>query len=84
MVDTLAATSDGIRSQLNLGNLPRIAIGHNSYFDLLRDHQNQLSAMFRQEYISAYLCGDKHQRNSTLRIPSNLKPPFPLLTEETS
>ena len=65
MVDTLAATSDGIRSQLNLGNLPRIAIGHNSYFDLLRDHQNQLSAMFRQEYISAYLCGDKHQRNST-------------------
>ncbi len=64
IVDTLAATSDDIRRQLNLDNLPRIAIGHNSFFDLLREHQNELSAIFLQEYISAYLCGDRHQRNS--------------------
>ena len=64
MVDTLTVTSDDIRRQLNLDNLPRIAIGHNSYYDLLFNHRNQLSAMFLQEYISAYLCGDKHQRNS--------------------
>ncbi len=64
MVDTLAATSDDVRRQLHMGNLPRIAIGHNSYFDLLDEHRTQLSAMFLQEYVSAYLCGDKHQRNS--------------------
>ena len=64
MVDTLAVTSDDVRRQLNMGSLPRIAIGHNSYFDLLDGHRKQLSAMFLQEYVSAYLCGDKHQRNS--------------------
>ncbi|MCM1120380.1 MAG: metallophosphoesterase, partial [bacterium] len=64
MVDTVAATSDDIRMQLNAANLPCIAIGHNSFFDLLSEHQIQLSAMFAQEYISAYLCGDKHKRNS--------------------
>ncbi len=64
MVDTLIATSDEIRKKLQFENLPCIAVGHNSYYDLLPQHQQQLSALFLQEYVSAYLCGDRHQRNS--------------------
>ncbi len=63
MTDTLTATSDQIRNQLRSNNLPCIAIGHNSYFDLLHNQRIELSAMFLQENISAYLCGDRHQRN---------------------
>lgn len=64
MTDTLTATSDEIREQLQFGGLPCIALGHNSFHDLLRAHQDQLAAMFLQENISAYLCGDRHKRNS--------------------
>lgn len=64
MVDTLAATSNLIRQEVRDNALPRIAIGHNSFFDLIEDHKKCLEAMFLQEYISAYLCGDRHQKNS--------------------
>lgn len=63
MTDVLTATSDNIREQLHVGGLPCIAMGHNSFFDLLESHQKSLSALFMQENISAYLCGDRHKRN---------------------
>ena len=64
MADTLSATSENIRLQLRNGSLPAIAIAHNSFYDLLPEHQTQISAMFLQENIHAYLCGDRHHRNS--------------------
>lgn len=63
MTDTIAATLDDIRKQLRNDNLPCIAFGHNSFFDLLASQQTILSAMFFQENISAYLCGDRHIKN---------------------
>ena len=63
ITDTIAATSDDIRKQLRYDNLPCIAIGHNSFFDLMASQQTILSAMFFQENISAYLCGDRHVKN---------------------
>lgn len=63
MTDTITATSDDIRKQLHYNDLPCIAIGHNSFFDLLASQQTILSALFFQENISAYLCGDRHIKN---------------------
>ena len=63
MLDILTATGDDIRRQLRTGNLPCFAIGHNSFFDLESSQQKALSAMFLQENVSAYLCGDRHKRN---------------------
>jgi len=63
ITDTTAATSDDIRKQLRYENLPCIVIGHNSFFDLMASQQTILSAMFFQENISAYLCGDRHVKN---------------------
>lgn len=63
MTDTITATSDDIRKQLRYNDLPCIAIGHNSVFDLLASQQTILSALFFQENISAYLCGDRHIKN---------------------
>ena len=64
MVDIFTATSDPIRQEFENDELPRIAIGHNSFFDLTENQKKSLKAMFLQEYISAYLCGDRHQKNS--------------------
>ncbi len=64
MADTFTATSDSIRQELADGNLPCIAIGHNSFFDLLKDQRESLAGMYWQANISAYLCGDRHQKNS--------------------
>ncbi|MCH5279019.1 MAG: metallophosphoesterase, partial [Christensenellaceae bacterium] len=64
MTDELTATSDEIRKKLRSGGLPCIAIGHNSFFDLSERQQKMLTGMFSKENISAYLCGDRHQRNT--------------------
>ena len=63
MTDTRSATSQEIRDQLRRGNLPCIAIGHNSFYDLEERQRNELAGLFLQEGISAYLCGDRHQKN---------------------
>ncbi len=65
LTDVDTATSDGIRNKLEIGGLPCIALGHHSFFDLADGQQEMLSGMFQQENISAYLCGDRHQRNKT-------------------
>ena len=63
MADTLTATSQEIRDELRRGNLPCIAIGHNSFYDLEENQRNELAGMFLQEGICAYLSGDRHQKN---------------------
>ncbi len=84
MTDTLTATSDEIKELLEKNHLPCIAIGHNSFFDLRKEQREALSGMFLHTNISAYLCGDRHLRNtkreeneirltneiSTVRIPN--------------
>lgn len=64
MTDTFTATSDEIREKLKSNSLPCIAIGHNSFFDLSENQQDELRALFLQENISAYLCGDRHKKFS--------------------
>ena len=63
MTDTLTATSQEIRDELRRGNLPCIAIGHNSFYDLEENQRNELAGMFLQEGVCAYLSGDRHQKN---------------------
>ena len=63
MADTLTATSQEIRDELRRGNLPCIAIGHNSFYDLEENQRNELAGMFLQEGVCAYLSGDRHQKN---------------------
>ena len=61
MADTLTAVSDDIKKRMQ-GDLPCIAIGHNSYKDLTERQQNEeLRNVFYYRNISAYLCGDRHK-----------------------
>jgi|GEM_PF-1700619 len=66
MVDALSATSDKICKELCNGDLPRFAIGHNSFYDLLEAHKENLRGIFYNQNISAYLCGDRHQKNKKI------------------
>ncbi|MBR3083285.1 MAG: HD domain-containing protein [Oscillospiraceae bacterium] len=60
-VDTATATSQVIRKALRKDQRPVIALGHNSFYDLLQTDKNALRGLFSQENISAYLCGDRHK-----------------------
>ena len=61
ITDTLTATSEEVRKQLD-GGIPCIAIGHNSYKDLTaRQQKEELRGVFYYRNISAYLCGDRHK-----------------------
>ena len=65
LVDIDTATSPNVRQQLNINNLPTIVIGHNDFYDLHQNHQKALTGLFAQEdCVRAYLCGDKHKRNT--------------------
>ena len=61
MVDTVAATGCEIWKTCQDNTLPTIALGHNSFFDLDKNQQLQLEAMFERQLVSAYLCGDMHK-----------------------
>ena len=53
-------------------DLPALALGHNSFYDMAEEQQHALETMFAQKNISAYLCGDTHLRNlspNKARIP---------------
>ena len=41
--------------------LPSIAIGHNSFYDILKNQRQDLTTTFALKNVSAYLCGDRHQ-----------------------
>lgn len=64
IVDTVTITSDEVRKKLRQNSLPCIVIGHNSFFDLHEKQRKILEGMFLRENISAYLCGDRHKRES--------------------
>ena len=63
-VDTTTATSAKIRDALKKDGLPVLALGHNSFFDLREKDQNALRSPFLTENVSAYLCGDRHKRDT--------------------
>nr|MCR4935207.1 tetratricopeptide repeat protein [Oscillospiraceae bacterium] len=59
-LDTQAASGDEIWEGFD-PNLPTLALGHNSYYDLCEAHQLSLSGVFRRRGVCAYLCGDTHR-----------------------
>ena len=59
-LDTLAASGDEIWEGFD-PDLPTLALGHNSYYDLCEAHQLSLSGVFRRRGVCAYLCGDTHR-----------------------
>lgn len=61
IADTYKATSDAVWKNYDTDFVPAVAIGHNSFFDLKKDQQTELEAIFSRKNVSAYLCGDKHQ-----------------------
>jgi len=61
LIDIRQATASETRQALAKDGLPVIAIGHNSFYDLHPDQQTTLSALFAQEHVCAYLCGDRHR-----------------------
>ena len=64
MLDANTATGELIRQSLREDGLPVIALGHNSFYDLHSSAQNLLRGVFYQESVSAYLCGDRHKRDT--------------------
>ncbi len=60
MMDIRAVSGDAVWEGFN-PDLPVLALGHNSYYDLCREHQNILSGVFRRRGVCAYLCGDTHK-----------------------
>lgn len=60
LVDIDIATSEEIWKDIPQ-NVPTIALGHNSFYDLLLDHQNALEAVFLRCGVQAYWCGDRHK-----------------------
>ena len=41
--------------------IPSLAIGHNSYYDLNKNQRKDLAGTFDLKNVSAYLCGDRHR-----------------------
>ena len=64
-VDILSATAPEIWKGAD-GGLPALALGHNSFYDLVNDkgkgqlHQRSLVSPFAKNGVCAYLCGDTH------------------------
>lgn len=61
MADTDTVCNSNIWKYLDTENTPAIAIGHNSYFDLLKKQRTELATAFSLWNIRAYLCGDTHR-----------------------
>ena len=69
MTDIDSATNPAIWSELYNESIPTIALGHDSFFDLIVEQQRELATLFSLKNVSAYLCGDTHQ----LEIDNNQK-----------
>ena len=63
ITDVATATAKETWEPYYTDNLPALALGHNSFFDLKKAQQNALKAMFKLRNVSAYLCGDTHKVN---------------------
>ena len=60
ITDTAAAADPKTWESLYRAELPSIAIGHNSFYDLLESQRRDLAGTFALRNVSAYLCGDIH------------------------
>ena len=61
MTDTDAAADPATWEGYFQKDVPTLAIGHNSFFDLHKDRMAELATLFTFRNVSAYLCGDTHQ-----------------------
>ena len=62
LADTDTATADGTWKPYFENEIPSLAIGHNSFFDLeKKNQQKELEALFYRKNVSAYLGGDQHR-----------------------
>ncbi|HIZ13210.1 MAG TPA: metallophosphoesterase [Candidatus Mediterraneibacter stercorigallinarum] len=62
LADADTATADGTWKPYFENEIPSLAIGHNSFFDLeKKNQQKELEALFYRKNVSAYLCGDQHR-----------------------
>lgn len=62
LADTDTATAEGTWKPYFENEIPSLAIGHNSFFDLeKKKQQTELEALFYRKNVSAYLCGDHHR-----------------------
>ena len=62
LADADTATADGTWKPYFENEIPSLAIGHNSFFDLEKQNQQtELEALFYRKNVSAYLCGDQHR-----------------------
>ena len=59
--DTDKATAEATWKDYFEDTVPVLAIGHNSFFDLAKEQQTELEAVFERKNVSAYLCGDQHR-----------------------
>ena len=62
MLDTNTATK--LYDDLCKDDLPCLAIGHNSFFDLIEKQKSELRAVLENGNVSAYLCGDRHKKTT--------------------
>ena len=72
IADITTATDPILWKKWYRDDLPALALGHNSFYDMAEAQQYALETMFAQKNISAYLCGDTHLRNlspNKARIP---------------
>lgn len=60
LVDIMTATDSDLWGKWDRKELPAIAIGHNSFYDLEKKQRTVLKTVFARRKISAYLCGDTH------------------------
>lgn len=58
--DTAGAADPKTWEALYREELPAIAIGHNSFYDLQQTQRRDLAGSFALRNVSAYLCGDTH------------------------
>ncbi len=58
--DTAGAADPKTWEGLYREELPAIAIGHNSFYDLEKTQRRDLAGSFALRNVSAYLCGDTH------------------------
>lgn len=61
LADVNTATDPELWNAWYRDDLPTIALGHNSFYDLQKKQRDALAAMFAQRNVSAYLCGDTHK-----------------------
>lgn len=60
LTDIVTATDPKLWESWYRDDLPAIALGHNSFYDLKKEQRTALKTMFAQRNVSAYLCGDTH------------------------